>query len=81
MDIKNQAMPLFINKINSYVDASRMPNEVISTVRWDMLHFCMECEYSDVFPPGFYASLMYWYVNGYFPCGWEGGEFPKKGIS
>jgi len=46
-------------------------------VQWEILGVCMEAEYADVYPPGFYASQAYWYVKGHFPCGWEGGEFPK----
>jgi hypothetical protein len=45
-------------------------------VQWDILHVCMEAEYADVYPPGFYASQAYWYVKGHYPCGWQ-GEFPK----
>ena len=48
----------------------------LSAVQWDILHVCMEAEYADVYPPGFYASQAYWYVKGHFPCGWQ-GEFPN----
>jgi hypothetical protein len=46
------------------------------TVRWDILHLCMEAEYADVYPPGFYASQAYWYQRGRFPCGWQ-RDFPE----
>lgn len=36
----------------------------------------LKARYADVCPPGFYASQAYWYVQGHFPCGWQ-GEFPK----
>jgi hypothetical protein len=52
-----------------------VPGAFVDTVDWDILHVCMEAEYADVYPPGFFASQAFWYVQGHFPCGWE-GEFP-----
>ncbi|QDT65182.1 hypothetical protein [Calycomorphotria hydatis] len=37
---------------------------------------CIEAEYSDLVPPGFYTDLAEWYLKGHFPCGWE-GEYPE----
>jgi hypothetical protein len=42
-----------------------------STV-WDLLHLCMEKEYSDLIQGGFSGMLAPWYLAGRFPCGWEG---------
>lgn len=77
--VKSEAMPLVQRKIDAYLQASRIPDDIVQVIQWDFLHFCMECEYNDVFPVGFYASQMFWYTQGNFPCGWEGGEFPKRG--
>jgi hypothetical protein len=63
-------------KIRSVVTEHSLPKAFEDTVRWDILHVCMEAEYADVFPPGFYASQAYWYVQGHFPCGWV-GAFPE----
>jgi len=52
-----------------------LPKAFEDTVQWDIIHLCMEAEYADVYPPGFYASQGYWYAKGHFPCGWQ-GEFP-----
>lgn len=52
-----------------------LPKIVYDTVFWDILHLGMESEYADIFPPGFYASLAFWYDRGHFPCGWR-GAFP-----
>lgn len=49
-----------------------LPQDFINAVRWDVLHLCMEAEYFDVYPPGFFTSQAYWYVQGHFPCGWKG---------
>jgi len=56
--------------------ANKLPKSFEDTVQWDILHLAIESEYSDIFPPGFYASQAYWYLKGHFPCGWE-GNFPK----
>jgi hypothetical protein len=45
---------------------------LIDTVNWDIFHACMELEYADVYPPGFFANQVYWYSRGHFPCGAEG---------
>jgi hypothetical protein len=62
-------------KTQKVVQENNLPRAFISTVDWDILHVCMEAEYADVQPPGFYASQAYWYVKGHFPCGWR-GDFP-----
>jgi hypothetical protein len=78
--VKSEAMPLVQKKIDAYLEAARIPVSIVPVIQWDVLHFCMECEYDDVFPVGFYAAQMFWYTQGNFPCGWEGGEFPKNGL-
>jgi hypothetical protein len=74
-ELKNVTIPLVVRKTKKVVDDNRLPKVFVDTVQWDILHLCMEAEFADVFPPGFYASQAYWYVNGHFPCGWK-GQFP-----
>lgn len=54
--------------------------EVINVIRhqvsWDLIHACIESEYSDIFPPGFYLDTAKIYASGRFPCGWK-GEYPQ----
>jgi hypothetical protein len=69
-------VPLVLRKTKAVVEANHLPRGFVDTVQWDILRLCMEAEYADVFPPGFYASQAYWYMQGHFPCGWE-GEFPQ----
>lgn len=57
------------------IEKHGLPKVFKDRVNWDIMHLCMEAEYADVFPPGFFASQAYWYVQGHFPCGWE-GKFP-----
>jgi hypothetical protein len=74
--IKPVTEPFVRLKIETVVCEHGLPEVFEDTVQWDILHLCMEAEYADVYPPGFYASQAYWYVKGHFPCGWE-GEFPQ----
>jgi len=66
-------------KIEAVVRENNLPKVFEDTVQWDILGVCMEAEYADVYPPGYYASQAYWYVKGHFPCGWE-GDFPNGKI-
>jgi len=74
-EIKKTSIPLVREKIADVVRDNALPQCFEDTVQWDILHLCIEAEFSDVFPPGFYASQAYWYSKGHFPCGWS-GNFP-----
>ena len=74
-DVKQTTIPLVLQKTKRVVEENKLPQEFVSTVQWDIVHLCMEAEYADVFPPGFFAALSYWYSQGHFPCGWD-GDFP-----
>ncbi|MFC3107888.1 hypothetical protein ACFOFO_07930 [Undibacterium arcticum] len=75
-EVKQVTVPLVLRKTKGVVNSNHLPKEFIDTVQWDILHLCMESEFADVFPPGFYASQGYWYAKGHFPCGWN-GDFPN----
>jgi hypothetical protein len=74
--IKPVTQALVREKTASVVAEHDLPKVFLDTVDWDILNLCMEAEYADVYPPGFYASQAYWYLKGHFPCGWQ-GAFPK----
>lgn len=74
--LKVVTSPFVREKVRRVAEENKLPKVFEDTVQWDILHLCMECEFADIYPVGFYASQAYWYVNGHFPCGWE-GEFPK----
>jgi len=74
--VKPAALDLVREKASTVVAQFSLPPVFIDTVNWDILHVCLEAEFADVIPPGYYASQAYWYVVGHFPCGWE-GEFPS----
>jgi hypothetical protein len=73
--VKERMIPLVAEKCQAVVEAHRLPKVFIDAVNWDILHLFMECEYSDIVPPAFFAGNAYWYIAGHFPCGWE-GEYP-----
>lgn len=75
-ELKEVTIPLVRRKIRVVVVENELPKSFEDTVQWDILHLAIESEYSDVFPPGFYASQAYWYSKGHFPCGWD-GCFPE----
>jgi hypothetical protein len=73
--VKKVIVPFVSRKMDKVIREQKLPKVFEDVVRWDMIHICMEAEYADVYPPGFYASQGYWYVKGHFPCGWQ-GKFP-----
>jgi hypothetical protein len=75
-EVKKVTIPLVNRKIAAVVRAHDLPEIFAAQVHADIASLIMECEYADVYPPGFFASNAYWYVNGHFPCGWR-GVFPK----
>jgi hypothetical protein len=63
-------------KIAAVVHENNLPKIFRIRVNHDITCFCMEAEYADVCPPGFYTSNGQWYINGHFPCDWW-GVFPE----
>ena len=74
-EVKLKTIPLVDRKIANVVQQKNLSKVFSDVVDWDILHLCVEAEYADVYPPGFFASQAYWYMKGHFPCGWD-GEFP-----
>jgi hypothetical protein len=81
-DVANEMRPIvnaFVNrKIATVVRENLLDKVFENHVRWEMMHLCIESEFADVYPPGFFASHAYWYIRGHFPCGWR-GQFPNSG--
>lgn len=71
-EMKVIAEPLVMRKIDRIVRLNTLPIVFEHTVKWDMLHLLVEAEYSEIVPPSFFAGIAYWYIQGHFPCGWEG---------
>ena len=73
--VKPASQALVRDKAADVIAREGLPKMFLDTVDWDILHLCLEAEFSDVQEPGFYASQAYWYAAGHFPCGWR-GAFP-----
>ena len=75
-EVKKITRPLVARKIATVVREHTLPEIFSIQVDHDIIGFCMEAEYSDVCPPGFFTGLGHWYIKGHFPCGWS-GLFPQ----
>lgn len=75
-EVRPAAASFVRQKVNDVMIQFSLPKVFEDTVRWDILHLCMEAEYADVCPPGFFASQAFWYKRGRFPCGRD-GDFPN----
>ena len=71
-DLRGRVEPMVCRKIASVSVANHLPKAFEHCVRWDILGACMETEYSDLRPLGFYTELAAVYLKGHFPCGWDG---------
>jgi hypothetical protein len=71
-DLKRTIEPMVFRKIASVSVAHNLPKAFEHCVRWDILGACMEAEYEDLRPLGFYSELAVIYLKGHFPCGWDG---------
>jgi hypothetical protein len=77
-EVKKFTEPLVERKIADVVREHNLPKIFADQVRFDIAGICVESECADVYPPSFFMSNGYWYVNGHFPCGWR-GDFPPQG--
>ncbi len=75
LSLKPVAQSLVAEKTKSLLNIQDIPEKVIRTMEWDMMHLLLEAENADIVKPGFFAAQSFWYTNGRFPCGYE-GRFP-----
>lgn len=76
---KEQVSQLLAEKIwLPYARQHGLDMDFVHCVQWDVLGLCMEHAYRDL-PrlPQFFHGLRKVYQAGHFPCGWEGGQYPK----
>ncbi len=63
-------------KIEKVIREHNLPQKPFELMVYKgILRTCIELEYRDIHPPGFFASLAWWYIRGHFPCGWKGVEY------
>ncbi len=55
---------------------AKLPDSLLAIVRWDIITYMQELNYSDVLRPAFFQSLWHVYTQGHLPCGWL-GVFPE----
>ena len=74
--------PLVLRKIQKYNKYSAFSESdvkaVMNAAQWIIMAACMEQEFADCVPPAWELEWAEWYVQGHFPCGWE-GNFPENG--
>src|SRR5689334_16546012 len=56
-EVTSVVVPLVKQKSEAVMRLNALPRKFEDTVRWDIMHLCMEAEYADVYPPGFYSAL------------------------
>jgi hypothetical protein len=59
-------------KAGPLIAEKQLPQTLEGSIRWDLVRACMEAEYAERYPPGFYTNLLFWYLRGHFPCGAQG---------
>jgi hypothetical protein len=75
-EVNKITRPLVDRKTAAIIRANSLPKIFKISVNYDITGVCMEAEYADMCPPGFFTNINPWYINGHFPCGWW-GEFPQ----
>ena len=78
-EVKKITKPLVARKIATVIRAHALPEIFTIRVDHDIIGFCMEAEYADVCPPGFFTHIGNCYLYGHFPCGWW-GVFPEGNL-
>jgi hypothetical protein len=76
VEVKKVTNPLVEHTIKAVTLNDKLSRELRIQVEHDIDLICMEAEYADVCPLGFFTNLGAWYLNGHFPCGWW-GNFPE----
>jgi hypothetical protein len=79
IEVNGLLAPLVKEKLRSLYRERALPKKFRQIIHGDTHAICMEAEYSDVVPAGWYTKhLKPWYLNGHLPCGWT-GEFLREG--
>jgi hypothetical protein len=74
--IRSLVKPLVRRKIEKVAKEQELPKSFKRIVQASLENCLMEVEFADVQPPGLFHYLGFWYVQGHFPCGWD-GCFPE----
>lgn len=74
-DVRPQVIELVDRKLSPWMRSGTLPEEVVHSVRWDLLHLCMYEGHKPLVSIPFYDEMKAWYLAGHLPCGWQ-GDFP-----
>jgi hypothetical protein len=76
-DIRQRALDLVDRKVESVMREHHLPEVFRQTVSVDIMLLCMESEFADVCPPGFFAGQAYWYGADIFHADGKAGFLPR----
>jgi len=78
-DVGEEIKAVLIPVVKEKIRAARIPRHFAKMVRVhttaDLSLACLESEFRSVIQVGLFQSLAHWYLEGHFPCGWQ-GEYP-----
>jgi hypothetical protein len=74
--IKTFTEPLIAAKTRPFVEADLISKAILGTIDWSILHIVLAAHFGDMYLSPIYTDLADWYVQGHFPCGWE-GKYPE----
>lgn len=79
-DVGDVVWALVAPVVERQIEAAGIPPHLLEIVRVhttsDVVLACLECEFRSIASIGLFASLANWYLQGHFPCGWQ-GKYPK----
>jgi hypothetical protein len=79
IELNQLIAPVLTDKLDALARRGRLPKKVRQIIHCDVRAICMEAEYLDIVPAGWYTNhLKPWYLKGHLPCGWT-GEFLREG--
>ena len=73
--IKDFTEPLIEGKITRLMREQDFTQVLEDWVKWDILAYCKEQEFSGELASGFFSRLGDIYIAGHYPCGWI-GKYP-----
>jgi hypothetical protein len=80
--VKARFDPLIRVKLAQSIAAGRAPERVMEAeagILWDLVFVGMELEYRRFAKPHYFTQAAELYLQGHFPCGWQ-GDFPRGRI-
>jgi hypothetical protein len=78
-EIRPRVLQLATPACEAVAQREKLAKSPLASVSWDLVEACMEYEYADLRPPGFYDRLGSLYLLGRFPCGWQ-GDYPDGSL-